>query len=142
MPDFNFNIRFRPRFSDLDAFRHVNNATYLTYCEEGRVAYCRRLGIFYSGGGATSFVIARAELEFKSPVVHGQELEVRVRTEGWTKHRFDFVYEIFNLATEKVALKARTRVVCWKVDEARPVRLPDEERRIMEEFEAGGASDD
>jgi acyl-CoA thioester hydrolase len=43
MPDFRFNYPIEVRFSDTDAMGHVNNAVYLTYFEQARLAYWREL---------------------------------------------------------------------------------------------------
>ncbi|MBW1712569.1 MAG: acyl-CoA thioesterase [Deltaproteobacteria bacterium] len=137
MRDFKFWVDLLPRFSDLDAFGHVNNAVYLTYLEEARAAYCRELDIFFSGQKALSFVIARAELDYKSPVGYGQELRVALRSENWTRRGFDFVYRIDSPARKRVVLTGRTACVCWQVEEARPVDLPAEYRAAMEKFETG-----
>jgi acyl-CoA thioester hydrolase len=140
MPEFKFHLDLRPRFFDLDAFRHVNNAVYLTYCEEDRAAYCRRLGIFLLQDRAepVSFVIARAELEFKSPVTYGEELRVFIRAEKFSRHGFELAYRIESLTRRRLVLTARTKCVCWDVEGARLAALPERERAAMAAFEADG----
>ena len=68
------------RWSDLDAYGHVNNARFLTLYEEARVA------MFFTGAraqGLTSFekgiVIARHEVDYLRPVDYGHP----VRIEMW-----------------------------------------------------------
>jgi acyl-CoA thioester hydrolase len=51
------------RWSDVDAYRHVNNAVYLTYLEECRDEWLdRALG---DGQNAWDFVIARVAIDFR-----------------------------------------------------------------------------
>jgi acyl-CoA thioester hydrolase len=45
MPSFRFYHSIEVRFSDLDAQGHVNNANYLTYIEQARIAYIQKLGL-------------------------------------------------------------------------------------------------
>ncbi len=55
------------RFGDLDAFAHVNNATFLTYLENARVAHFRA---FIGVANPDDFkgVVARIEIDYKAPI--------------------------------------------------------------------------
>jgi len=129
-----FSIRLKPRFFDLDVYGHVNNAAYLTYLEEARVAYCQQLAVFSPPSGI-GLVIARAEVEFKAPVTLGEELEIFISSRNWVRHKFEFVYRILALTTKRLVLKATTVCVCYDLQAGRAVSLPQKERRIMENFE-------
>ena len=48
------------RFADCDPMGHVNNANYLTYCEQGRVAFLRQ----YDLGWQLPFILAEATVRF------------------------------------------------------------------------------
>ena len=58
------------RFRDCDAMGHVNNAVYSTYLEEARI------GVL---GGLIDFILARVEIDFRSELRTGEEVEVRTR---------------------------------------------------------------
>ncbi len=137
MSGFRFSTRIRPRFFDLDVYRHVNNSVYATYCEEARVAYCRHLDIFQPGRGMVGFVIARAAFEFLSPVTLGEELEISIRAEELGRARFEFAYRMVSPARDKTVFTGRTTCVCWDLEKHRPAPLPARERRIMTGFEEG-----
>ena len=55
------------RWSDLDALGHVNNATYLTLCEQGRTEVLETL-LPDGWMGATCPVLAAASLVFRRPI--------------------------------------------------------------------------
>lgn len=58
-----FEKRIEIRWSDLDSSRHVNNAVYLSYLEEGRTAWLgRALG---DADALHDFVLVRVEIDFK-----------------------------------------------------------------------------
>src|ERR1700754_21977 len=94
------------RWSDMDAYGHVNNARFLTLFEEARVA------LFFLGArqmGLTSFedgiVIARHEVDYLRPVDYGSgpdgtAREPSVRIEMWVDEirasRFRIGYEMFD----------------------------------------------
>lgn len=51
------------RWSDMDAYGHVNHANYLTYLEEARdAALSAALGIV---SGGTGYVVARLEIDYR-----------------------------------------------------------------------------
>jgi len=55
--------RIEIRWRDLDAYRHVNNAVYATYLEEGRDEWMERaLG---TAGDLWDFVLARVAIDFR-----------------------------------------------------------------------------
>ncbi|HLL18512.1 MAG TPA: acyl-CoA thioesterase, partial [Rubrivivax sp.] len=68
------------RWSDMDAYGHVNNARFLTLFEEARVAM---FFVAARATGTTSFeegiVIARHEVDYLRPVDYGDP----VRIEMW-----------------------------------------------------------
>jgi acyl-CoA thioester hydrolase len=55
--------RIEIRWRDLDAFRHVNNAVYLTYLEEARDAWLE--GMVPSGRSTWDYVLARVAIDFR-----------------------------------------------------------------------------
>ena len=63
------------RWGDLDAFGHVNNATYLVYAQEARYAWSKML----------EMVVARAEVDFVAPIYTGDiylDIEIWVNKIG------------------------------------------------------------
>src|SRR5215510_16108110 len=86
------------RWSDMDAFGHINNARFLTMYEEARVAL---MFVAASAQGLTSFaegvVISRHEVDYLRPVDFGPET---VRIDMWVEEirpsRFTIVYELFD----------------------------------------------
>ena len=78
MPPFKFSTHIEVRFRDLDALGHVNNAVYLTYFEIARLHYWKKL----FGNDAFhrhSFVVVRAECNYRSPAYSGEVLYVFAR---------------------------------------------------------------
>jgi acyl-CoA thioester hydrolase len=51
------------RWSDVDAYLHVNNAVYATYLEEGRDAWLER--VLGDAGDPWDFVLARVAIDFR-----------------------------------------------------------------------------
>jgi acyl-CoA thioester hydrolase len=114
------------RWSDMDAYRHINNSAYLAYLEQARIA------MFFSRheGFSTGTVIARHEIDYLRPVVYDQE---PLRLEMWVEDvrgaRFTVRYEVYDHGR----LAARAATVCVTFDFAgdRPRRLTPEERDVL-----------
>jgi acyl-CoA thioester hydrolase len=117
------------RWSDMDAYRHINNSAYLQYLEQARVAmFFHRHEGFSSGT-----VIARHEIDYLRPVVyHPEPLRIEMWIEKVGGARFTVRYEVF----DEGRLVARAATLCVTFDFAidRPRRLTDEEREILRGF--------
>jgi YbgC/YbaW family acyl-CoA thioester hydrolase len=83
----------RVRFRDLDPMGHVNNAVFLTYLEQARVAFFAEMGAA-TGLEDMNMIVARVEIDFKAPVRLGQEVEVSVRASRFGTKSFDLDYEL------------------------------------------------
>ena len=78
MEGFAFVYEETVRFSDLDGRGHVNNAVFLTYLEQARLAWFRSFGEEGSMP-LTDIILARTEIDFRSPLVFGDTVLIGVR---------------------------------------------------------------
>lgn len=127
------------RWSDMDAFGHVNNARFLTLYEEARAALlfevAREAGLSSMEQG---MVIARQEIDYLRPIGYGTvstggTSSRQVRIETWTDDirnaSFAMAYELFD--DDALAGRARSVLVPYDLREARPRRLNDQERAFL-----------
>ena len=121
------------RWSDLDAYGHVNNARFLTLYEEARVA------MFFVGArehGLGSFeegiVIARHEVDYLRPLDYGDP----VRIEMWICEQraasFTVAYELFD--DDVLASRARSVCVPYNLANGHPRRLSEAEREFLRPY--------
>lgn len=125
--------RLLVRFSDCDPLGHVNNAVYSTYLEQARIVLWRaqaglELRRAASGQGGESFILARTEIDFRSEAHDGDELEVRLALEGFGRTSARYVYEIVDVATERVVATAKTVQVWYDYSAGKPVALTEENK--------------
>jgi acyl-CoA thioester hydrolase len=66
LPPTTFKKRVEVRWRDMDAFKHVNNAVYLTYLEEMRDEWF--LEVLGNGLLLNDFVLARCAVDYRSSV--------------------------------------------------------------------------
>jgi acyl-CoA thioester hydrolase len=125
-----FEYELEVRFRDCDGLGHVNNAVYLTYLEQARFAFWQRLtGI---GGRPRSFILARAECDYRVQATAGDRLIVRLRVSAVGKSSFTFEYEIVNARTRVVVATARTVQVMYDYQAGRSIPVPDDIRARLE----------
>ncbi len=123
------------RWSDMDAFGHVNNAVFLRYLEEARIDLTFRRAPGDTGNGSFSggSVVARHEIDYLRPLSHGYE---PVTVETWVTRiaaaSVTYAYEIKD--DEQVYARASTVVVPYNLAEARPRRLTPQEREFFDGY--------
>ncbi len=131
---FRFCRRLQVRFRDCDPMRHVNNAVYFTYLEQGRFGYWREvIGVPHSD--ERSFILARAECDYRSAALPGEWLDVWVRTSSIGRSSFTFEYEIVSGEDGRLVATARSVQVMFDYTANRSVPVPDEIVSGLERFE-------
>ena len=137
-------VPVRVRWSDLDAYGHVNNAALLTLLEEARVSAFWAGGpegspttaIIDAGPGATSVtVIARQEAEYLGQIPHHREPIV---VETWIGDlggaSMQVCYEVFSPDRSVRYARAATLVVMLDAVTGVPRRLTPAERAAWEPY--------
>lgn len=64
--NFRFSVPLQVRFSDIDAYRHVNNGIYYNYMEHSRAEYLRQ--VCQWDPASIGAVVANIALEFYRPI--------------------------------------------------------------------------
>ena len=116
------------RFRDLDPMGHVNNAVFLTYIEQARVAFLGEVGAA-TGLEDMNLIVARVEIDFKAPVRLGQEVEIAVRATRFGTKSFDLDYEL--RVDGEVVAEAKSVQVAYDYERQEPKELPSEWREKM-----------
>jgi acyl-CoA thioester hydrolase len=121
---FDFVHRETVRFRDVDSMGHVNNAVFLTYIEEARIAY-----LLPFGADVENMILARVEIDFRAPLRIGDELEIGVRPAGVGTKSFELEYEV--RSAEAVAAEAKTVIVSFDYESGRSVEVPQAWREAL-----------
>ena len=127
-----FRHTLEVRFRDCDPMGHANNAVYLTYLEQARLAQWRE--VWPVGGenehvpGVPGVILARVEVDYKPPARFGDVLEVRIGLAALGRTSFTYEYEIVDAGGRLVAA-ARSVQVMYDYAAGRPLEIPQGIRR-------------
>jgi acyl-CoA thioester hydrolase len=111
------------RWGDLDAFGHVNNATYLTYAQEARFEWSKML----------EMVVARAEVDFIAPIYDGDILiDVAIWVNKIGNSSFGLTYEMKN--GDQLLARVKTVQVTVALDTKKSRPITDAEREFLTKY--------
>lgn len=133
MTQWQLTIPQEVRFVDLDAMGHVNNAHFLTYMEQARVAFFKKL---YGGAVPTGmkqafpFVIARIEIDFNKPIELQHKVETSIRVSAVGGKSFQLEYRI--VADGDVAATAKSVQVAYDHHEKKSMPLSEEFKKKLQ----------
>jgi acyl-CoA thioester hydrolase len=125
------------RWADLDAFKHINNASYLIYMQEARADFTWFARIARGEEPLLAdMVVARAEVDFLSPIHQsGTTLDVEIYIEKISNSSFVMVYEMSQGGTLRARGKTVQVGVDMETEKAR--RLRDIEREFLSNYLEG-----
>jgi acyl-CoA thioester hydrolase len=136
MPDFNFYHPIEVRYGDLDPQGHLNNAKYLTYMEQARIAYIKRLRLWGSGSFMDiGIILADAQITFLAPVLFAQPVQVGVRVTRLGNKSLTMIYRLEDAGTGAELATGTTVLVAYDYHSGQTIPVPDSWRRTITEFE-------
>jgi len=122
------------RWSDMDAYGHVNNVPYLTYLEEARIDMLQDLiarAKAEDGALAAGILVASTSIDYKTPLVHrNTPVPIAVWVTKIGGAFFDLAYEVYD-ADGIVYARATSRMVAFDFTSERPRRLRPHEKEFL-----------
>jgi acyl-CoA thioester hydrolase len=115
------------RYSDYDSKGHVNNAVYLTYFELGRVFAWTAV----AGGSEPDFIVARADITYRSPAMLGDPLVIEVTTSEIRTKAWVWSYRILDERDDRLVAEGATTQVMYDYAARASVAIPDAIRQAL-----------
>ena len=131
---FKVRVPIQVRFRDTDAMGHINNAVYLSYLELARVRYFAAVADFKDHRDI-SFILARVEIDYRSPALLTDDLAVYIRTQSLGGAKFISEYLVLEEKTQRVVVTAETVQVCYDYERSAVTRLSPDLRAKIEALE-------
>jgi acyl-CoA thioester hydrolase len=119
------------RWSDLDAFNHVNNATYLTYLEEARLQWLKRVpGPWFDEQSMP--VLAASEVNYRQPIEWPARLSVELRCARLGNSSMTIAHRIVDADdANRLYSDGQVTLVWMNPASGKSVPLPDAIRRSV-----------
>lgn len=111
------------RWRDMDAFNHVNNASYLGYIEEARVRWFRSLSEDWAGVGSAP-IMAAVTVNYRRPISWPETLVVELIAERAGNKSLTLGHRISSAGDPATLYCDGHTVLVWVDREGRSVLLP------------------
>jgi acyl-CoA thioester hydrolase len=133
--NFKYKTVIHVRFSDMDAFGHVNNAVYLTYFEIARSDYWREIvGWDWNEIG---IILGRSEIDYKKPITLDDQIACYVRTSRVGNSSFDVEYILVKIkdGKEEICTTGKTVCISYNYKESKSSPIPASQRKKMIDYD-------
>jgi len=108
-----FEIAMDVRWGDMDAFNHVNNASYLRYIEEARVAWFRALVPEAWADVECAPILAAATMNYRRPIGWPEHLRITLYAEKLGTKSLTLGHRIESATQEGVLHADGHTVMVW-----------------------------
>ena len=132
---FRHRTTLQVRFRDIDAFGHVNNAVFFSYVELARIRYLLDVLQPERPFDKLPLILARVELDFRSPIAFGEEVVVETRVERIGRTSFGMAHRMTAGLDRRLVGDVQTVLVTYDYETARPIPVPDDWRRRIGAYE-------
>lgn len=123
---FPVKLEHRVQWGEMDAFGHVNNASYLRWFESARIAYFEKVAVSIGAKDASPWVpiLARATVDFRKPVTYPDTVTLEATVTKFGTTSFTMAYRAVS-ASLGVAAEGEAIVVLLDPATGQKTPLPD-----------------
>ena len=126
-----YHIEVRATLRDTDGMGHVNNAVYLSWCEEVRTRYVfERRGL--TDMAQLDFIMASARLDFRSPVLLHEVVDLWCSPSRIGRSSWDMVYEARTRKDGRLVVEGSSVQVQYDYSIRAVVAIPADWRERLE----------
>ena len=119
-----YTLEMPVRWRDMDAFSHVNNASYLGYIEEARVSWFKSLSSDWVGETAAP-ILAAIAVNYRRPAEWPETLVVELFVERIGNKSLTLGHRIASSSDAGVLYADGNTVMVWVDRDGQSVPLPD-----------------
>lgn len=119
-----YSVDLEVRWRDLDAFNHVNNASYLGYIEEARVRWFKSVSSDWAGETAAP-IMAAVQLNYRRPVNWPETVRVQLFAERIGTKSLTLGHRISSAGDDGVLYCDGHTVLVWVDRSGQSVPLPE-----------------
>ncbi|MBZ0308299.1 MAG: acyl-CoA thioesterase [Anaerolineae bacterium] len=135
LTNFRYFIPLTPRFDDLDAVGHVNEARYITYLEQARIGYAREvLGIGLHPHDV-GMIVVKTTIDYLMPLHLKDTVNIYVRCSRVGRKSFDLAYVVALAENERLVSVATMTMVAYNYEQGHSVLMSEEWQNCIYEYE-------
>ena len=125
--DFPFSTHISIRITDINYGNHAGNQVFFELLHEARVRFLHQYNYGELNLEGVALIMADAAIEFKAELLYGDEVEIGVVADNFSRVGFDLLYKlsVIRNAAPVVAAKAKTGMICYDYDLKKVVTLPE-----------------
>ncbi len=136
MAEFRFHLPIEVRYGDLDPQWHVNNARYLSFFEQARMAFLVQLGLWDGQDfNRLGLIVADVHIAYLAPMVLFGKYRLDQRVARIGNKSLLFEYQIVDETSGEAMARAETVMVTYDYDRHASIPVPESWRRKIAEFE-------
>jgi acyl-CoA thioester hydrolase len=127
-----FDIENTVRSYELDTLGHTNNAVYVNWMEQARLATFQELGFGIDGllAGTVLYNIVRAEVSFRRPTFFGDRVIIGTLLESIGTSSVKLQHPM-TMAEDGALVCESREVIVWLGSDGRPTPVPDDVREAL-----------
>ena len=110
LDDFPFHHTIKTRWRDLDAFRHVNNATFLSYIEDARILFFKRWEINLK---EKSLIVASVKIDYINHLKHPSNIIIGQKVSRLGTKSYDIQSAVFEKESKLLICCSTITSVCY-----------------------------
>jgi len=136
MEKYRFYYPVQVRYGDLDPQWHVNNARFLTYIEQARMAYLCDLNLWDGKSFLDlGIIIADVHVSYLSPISLGQKIRIGVRVARMGNKSLSFESQIEDEGSGKILATGEVVAVAYDFRKHRTIPVSNDWREKIAAFE-------
>jgi acyl-CoA thioester hydrolase len=119
-----FSIDMEVRWRDLDAFGHVNNASYLGYIEEARVRWFKSMSADWANETSAP-ILAAVTANYRKPIGWPESLRIELSCERLGGKSVTLGHRIVSTTVPDMLYCDGMTVLVWVNGDGQSIALPD-----------------
>lgn len=131
-------IQVRVRFSDCDAMGHCNNARYISFIEEARIAYFRALypeASIENMHNVLPFILGEVSCTFKSPAYCGEVIEIGAGVTRFGSKSMTIAYDLHEVTSGRLVAVGTSELVMFDYKTKTTQPITDEFKARVQKIE-------
>ena len=110
LSDYSFHHKTKTRWKDLDAFQHINNAVFLSYFEDARIALFDRWNLKPNG---KSLIVASVKVNYYKQLLHPSDFLIGQKVSRIGTKSYDILSALFIDGNNSPACVSTVTSVCY-----------------------------